>query len=286
MPPGGTCLPDGLVPLPRTGWVATSSTSGTDVAANAIDGVECSRFSTDINQAAGQWLQIDMGTPFLFSAVVLDASDDAANFPNAFAAYVSWDGVNWGSPVATGLGSSSGVTTILFPEQNARYVRIELTAGTNVWWAVDEIKVFSVHPPSGTPVPLPQSSWTASSSVNASTAPLGIDGNLVTRFTTGTDATAGQWFQVNMGAPVAFNQITMDTSGQPAGCTDWARGYAVYVADDGTNWTAVAMGQDATDSIVTVTFPPQKAQYISVQLTQTTGPWWSIGELNVYTPAP
>ncbi len=288
-PPNGACLPPGLVSLPRTGWTASASTTGGDGsadAANALDGVECSHFSTGVNQAPGQWFELDMGATFSFSVVVLDGDADSADFPGNYALYVSTDGTNWGSAVVNGLGSSSGITTIVFPEQQARYIKIQLTASSSSPWALDEIKVFSAHPPSGTPVPLPQVSWTATASTNVSTASQGIDGNLATRFTTGTNAMSGMWFEVNMGAPVTFDSLTMDTYGNPPGCTDYARAFGVYVSNDGTNWTAVDMATDS-QSIVTVTFQKaQTAQYIRVQLTQSLGPWWSIGEFNVYTVSP
>ena len=149
----------------------------------------------------------------------------------------------------------------------------------------DEIKVFSLHPPSGTPLPVSQAGWTATSSVNGTTAPLSVDGNLATRFTTATNATAGQWLEVNMGKPTTFSLITMDTYGQLPGCTDYARGYAVYVSSNGSTWTPLAMG-NGSSAIVTTSFATQTAQYIQVQVTQTLGPWWSIAELNVYTLSP
>jgi hypothetical protein len=288
MPPDHSCLPGGLVALPRTGWAASSSpivSDAGDVAANALDGVECSRFSTDGSQAAGQWFLLDMGAAFKFSVIVLDATNDLTDFPRNYAAYVSTDGATWGSPVGTGLGSSSGVTTILFAEQTARYIKIELTAAASTSWSLDEIKVFSLHPPSGTPVPVSQSGWTATSSINGSTAPLAVDGYLPSRFTTGTNATAGQWLEVNMGKPTTFSLMTMDTYGAGPGCTDEARAYAMYLSSDGSTWTPLAMGTGSS-AIVATSFATQTAQYIQVQLTQTAGPWWSIAELNVYTPSP
>jgi hypothetical protein len=288
MPPDHSCLPAGLVALPRTGWVATSSPiSGDagDVAANALDGVECSRFSTGGSQATGQWFQLDMGATFKFSVVVLDATNDLADFPSNYAAYVSTDGATWGSPVATGLGSSSGVTTILFAEQTARYIKVQLTAPASTSWSIDEVKVFSLHPPSGTPLPVSQSGWTATSSINGATAPWAVDGDLLTRFTTATGATAGQWLEVNMGKPTTFSLITMDTYGGGPGCTDFARGYAMYASSDGSTWTPLAMG-NGSSAIVTTSSPTQTAQYIQIQLTETLGPWWSIAEFNVYTPSP
>src|ERR1700735_3859439 len=50
-------------PLSETGWVASSSTSpgAGDAPANAIDGNISTRFSTDADQASGQWFQVNLG---------------------------------------------------------------------------------------------------------------------------------------------------------------------------------------------------------------------------------
>jgi hypothetical protein len=277
------CLPGGLVELQRVGWAAsatTQSADGGDPPSNVLDGTVCTRFST-ASQAAGDALEIDMGAPMAFSSLSLDASEDLSGVPTAFSVYVSNDGVNWGATVATGTGNTTtGVTVVTFPEQTARYIGVKLTASASNPWAVDEVHVYSAHPPAGTPVPLSRSQWSASASMNAATAALAIDGDPNTRFTTGTGAATGDWFDVNMAGPVTFDSISMDSY---SSCSDNARAFSVYVSDDGASWRPALAQGNGTKSLVTAAFPPQTAQYVRVLLDQNFVQFWSIHEFNVYT---
>jgi hypothetical protein len=61
-----------------------------------------------------------------FHKPVLDTTWAVRDSLNAYAVTVSRDGVNWGEPIATGQGQM-GITTIVFPTQNARFIRITQT---------------------------------------------------------------------------------------------------------------------------------------------------------------
>ncbi len=129
--------------LPRTGWVATASASGGgNPADNAIDGVISTRWATGASQANGQWFRVDMGSAQSFSRIVLDCSSASGDYPRGYQVHVSNDGLNWGSPVATGTGSS-GVTTITFAAQTARYIRVTQTgSASGIWWSINEFNVY------------------------------------------------------------------------------------------------------------------------------------------------
>ncbi len=132
---------------------------------------------------------------------------------------------------------------------------------------------------------LSRATWVASASVSGGGAAANaIDGNENTRWSTGAAQAAGQWFEVNMQAPVSFSEVTID-AGPSNG--DYPFGYTVSVSTNGTSWTQVAAGAGATQ-LVTVTFPQQTAQYIRLTqtLTGATTNWWSIAEFNVYSAAP
>jgi hypothetical protein len=59
---------------------------------------------------------------------------------------LSNDGSNWGSPVASGAGYSA-VTTITFPPQTARYVRITQTgSATGNYWSIHEMNIYGTPP--------------------------------------------------------------------------------------------------------------------------------------------
>lgn len=128
--------------LPRTNWVASAS-AGNGSAGSAIDGSITTRWSTGTNQTNGQWFRVDMVSPQIFNRIVLDGGTSANDFPRGYEVHVSNDAVNWGSPVATGVGSS-GVNTITFATQTARYIRVTQTGSvtTTTWWSMHEFNVY------------------------------------------------------------------------------------------------------------------------------------------------
>jgi fibronectin type 3 domain-containing protein len=135
--------------LSQAGWVASASSadSGSPVS-NAVDGNLSTRWSTGAGQTPGQWFELDMGSTNIFNTMVLNCGTSTADYPRGYQVNVSNDGVNWGSPVATGTGAA--VTTITFATQTARYVRVTQTGSAAAnWWSLAEIKVL------GTVGPLP-----------------------------------------------------------------------------------------------------------------------------------
>ena len=160
-------IPSGMVsgpgPLPRIGWVATgSSTAGGDVAENAIDANTTSRWSTGLAQsnAATQSFTVDMQTAQTFNQISMDSGGD---YCRNYQVYVSRDGINWGSPVATGSATANPVV-VTFATQTARYVQVRQlpSPGTTAWWSIWDFKVIA----EGTPPPtaLSRTAWTASAS--------------------------------------------------------------------------------------------------------------------------
>ena len=86
------------------------------------------RDMTDTQQP-GQWVQVDMQKPQTFNKITLDNTWALWDTPASYAVSVSDDGQTWSPPIATGPGTL-GITTITFPRQTARYLRITQT-GTN-----------------------------------------------------------------------------------------------------------------------------------------------------------
>ena len=76
-----------------------------------------------------------------FGELSLDAGSSSSDYPRGYQVNVSNDGLNWGSPVATGVGAV--VTTITFPAQTARYIRITQTGSNSTWWSIYEFYVYS-----------------------------------------------------------------------------------------------------------------------------------------------
>ncbi len=142
--------------------------------------------------------------------------------------------------------------------------------------------------PTPTPTPPPssggaldRSAWQLSASDNSSNAgdTIGnaIDGNLGSRWSSGTGQYSGMWFQIDLGSTQSFDQIVLDATYSP---NDYPASYEVDVSNDGSNWSAVATGNGST--VTTIGFGTQSARYIKIVQTGSSGWWWSIDELNVY----
>ncbi len=194
--------------LNRMTWIASSSTTGSDSPGNALDGNLTTRWSTGASQANGQWFQMDLGSANTFSNIVLNAINSANDYPRGYQVYVSNDGVNWGSSIATGAGTPS-ITSIKFATQSARYIRIIQTgSASGTFWSIDEFNVFGSLP-----------SVPASLIANASGEQIGLS------WTAGTGATGynfkGATASGGTYSTVASNLtgLAYTDSGLPAGTT-------------------------------------------------------------------
>jgi len=140
---------------------------------------------------------------------------------------------------------------------------------------VDYVRVYTKASGSA----LSRTGWTATTTpVNGTPANL-FDGNMSTRWTSGTDMIPGHSIIVDMKAAKSFNKLVMDSTGNN---NDYARSYEIYVSNNGTSWGSPVASGTGSGPIVTSSFPTQNARYIKVVQTGTATYWWSIRELNVY----
>lgn len=108
---------------------------------NAIDGKDDTRWTSGPQKEPGDWFKIDMKTPQRFSTIILDTSKSPNDSPAKYELYVSNDDIDWGNPVASGIGGGM-LTIINFPTQNARYFKIIQTGDTKTnYWSIHEVKV-------------------------------------------------------------------------------------------------------------------------------------------------
>ncbi len=147
---------------------------------------------------------------------------------------------------------------------------------------IDVVSRFAAGQPWMATVPIDKSGWTATAS---STEPGGspmnaLDWNPATRWSSGTPQAAGQWFQVDMGARKAFDQVSFETG--TSNKWDYPRGYQVQISNDGASWTTVESGQGFGWKQAIV-LGPQYAQYIRITGTGSSHEWWSISEFHVYS---
>jgi hypothetical protein len=194
-----------VAPLSRTGWIATSSTTGGDPAANALDGNAATRYASGTAQVPGQWLQVDMLTAKTFGMITMDAGGSAGDYARGWQVLVSNDGTNFGAPVASGAGTGQ-LITMTFAAQTARWFRIVQTGTvTPNWWSVHEINVYGTtatppQPPQA-PSALATSGATASSLALSWTASptSGVTYTVFRSTTAGFTAAAGNQIAAGVG---------------------------------------------------------------------------------------
>jgi hypothetical protein len=86
-----------------------------------------------------------MGTPQTFNQIVMDSGSSIGDFAHGYQVYVSDDGMDWGSAIASGLGGSQEIT-VIFPTQTAQYVRVVQTGSAGNWWSIHEFNIYTLVP--------------------------------------------------------------------------------------------------------------------------------------------
>lgn len=131
--------------IDRTGWTATASNNNAN-AGLGIDNNPATRWTTGTSQTNGQWYIVDMKAAKTFNAVILDVTASMNDFPVSFSTYVSTDGINWGTAVASGSGTT-GTTLITFTMTTARYIKIVQTGSAGNYWSIHEFYVLDSTSP-------------------------------------------------------------------------------------------------------------------------------------------
>ncbi|MDR2804911.1 MAG: discoidin domain-containing protein, partial [Dysgonamonadaceae bacterium] len=123
--------------LPRTGWIATASTSNGD-AQNGLDGETSTRWSTlSDRQKPGQWFMVDMIENQTFTGVYLDPGSTAYQ-PVSVKVSVSTDGQNW-----TQVAAGNNFTQATFNKRTERFIRVEQTGTSTSSWRIAEFYVMN-----------------------------------------------------------------------------------------------------------------------------------------------
>jgi len=303
VPAGSSCNAPaaGESQLNEASFVASTSNPSGDGAQNAItnavSGSAGSRFSTDTDQTAGMYYEVNMGSPQTFNQIEMAFPSWATDYAGGYNVEVSNNGSSW-TVVASCYGNGSPETAT-FAGQTAQYVEVVLTApDPSSWWSIGQ---FLISAPAGTippPVgdcsastsgesPLAESGFTATAPVPAGSSgaqnPItnAVNGNTdAGRFTTQAAQAAGDDYIVNMGSARTFNEIQLAAPDDP---TDYASGYSVEVSPNGSAWSVVATCTGAGTPQV-VSFPAQTDQYVEVVLNAPTPTdWWSIEYFDVYS---
>ncbi|MBI3394163.1 MAG: discoidin domain-containing protein, partial [Nitrospirae bacterium] len=147
-------------------------------------------------------------------------------------------------------------------------------------------------------VPLDPAGWGVRASHNGESARNAIDGDIFSRWGTGTAQRPGQWFEVDLGTRVPVTRVGM-ALGQFG--SDLPRGIAVLGSLDGTIWTELARADRHLGGLVWGEFhpvfdvtgrfelalPDRPVRFLRLVQTGTADPFdWSISELFVYGRGP
>lgn len=266
--------PIGRFAIPRTGWYITAS-DNSPTACNVMDGSSSTFWTPGVSQQNGQWIQIDMGRSQLFNRIELDASENDSCFPSAYQVQVSNDEQNW-IDVASGTSTTQN-TVIHMTLQNAQYIRITQTGVAASQWRITELNVLldAVYNKSG---------WTATASSTASnsSAQNTLDGDLSTQWTSGATQTYGQWYEIDMGKAQSVSRVLIDTGVNSS--SNYPRGYQIEVSNDREHWEACSQGDFGTGRIIYQEFIGKTARYLRIKQMGTSENWWSIAEIEVYSP--
>ncbi|WP_246362135.1 family 16 glycosylhydrolase [Paenibacillus alba] len=127
--------------LDRTGWTATTSPVNS-TPANMLDGNTNSRWTTGTDMVPGQYFIVDMNASKTFNKLTIDCTGNNNDYARGYQVFVSSDGTNWGSAIASGTGTAP-LITVNFASKTARYIKVVQTGtGTN-WWSVREFNVYN-----------------------------------------------------------------------------------------------------------------------------------------------
>jgi hypothetical protein len=164
-----------------------------------------------------------------------------------------------------------------FAPVQGRYIQVEQTGSASNWWSIAELN--AAYNGTGALTEVAPAGWTASASATggADVAQQALDGQIGTRWTSGKQQAAGQWFQVDLGSVQAVKQIDLD-----AHSSDYPRAYQVQVSQDGQTWSDPVATGTGHEPYVSIPFGSQTARYIRVTQTGSATAWWSIAEIKVF----
>jgi hypothetical protein len=203
--------------LGRSGWIASTNAhaESADPAADALDGNLATRYSSNQDQAAGLYFEVDMRSVQYLDEVAMLAPNSPTDYARGYEVQI-YNGSSWATvATCTGTGNPEIVS---FPTQSARYVRVVLTAAdSSYWWSIDEFYVYtSVAEPTTTTTTTLKTSTT---SVSASANPVTV-GDSVTYTARVVPVPSGGTvtFYQDGSALAGCSQLAVNTSSGEASC--------------------------------------------------------------------
>jgi glucosylceramidase len=119
---------------------------------------------------------------------------------------------------------------------------------------------------------------TATATAAPDDAVFAVDADASTRWSSGQAQSAGLSLTIDLGRATTFRRVAIDAGGNLG---DYARGWRLEVASDGTNWHVAAAGV-GTGQLENVDLPETTGRYLRISTTQSVGNWWSIADIRLY----
>jgi hypothetical protein len=108
-----------------------------------------------------------------------------------------------------------------------------------------------------------------------------VDGDLTTRWSTGSDLVGGEWFLIDLGAIAPHvSELLLDATCSP---NDYPIGYKLELSETGSVFFSVANGEGAP--VMTINFTDSPARFLRITQLGSRSGWWSICELRVICQA-
>jgi len=197
---------------------------------------------------------------------------DGRTYPNQMIPMKSYDD-DWVASVLSYVRNNFGNRATFIKPQQVAKVR-EATAARKEPWTIDTLR-------KSVPQYLPgRKKWKLTASHNAGKVPSAVDGNLGTRFDTGTAMVPGMWFQIELPETMEVSGLRLDSAGS---ALDYPSGYEVAVSVDGKSWSSSLVKGQGTQPLTEIYFNGVKAKLIKiVQTGRRPGKYWSIHDLQIY----
>jgi glucosylceramidase len=128
-----------LTPVSLAG--ATASAVPAADAALAFDADGSTVWQSKAAQAAGQYVQVDLGTAKQFRRIAIDSGGNLGDFARGWQVSTSFDGTSW-HPLASGTGTGQ-LTNVDVKATRARFVRIASTATSDHWWSLADVRLYN-----------------------------------------------------------------------------------------------------------------------------------------------
>jgi len=120
-------------------WKVTASHNQAGVT-YMIDDKNEPRWASGAHMKAGMWVTVELPSSTLINGFEVDAYSSKRDYPRGYELFVSEDGNNW-KMISKGEGKEA-LLEIKFPAVKAKYIKMQLTKDSEVYWSIHEMNIY------------------------------------------------------------------------------------------------------------------------------------------------